>query len=106
LSTARASAGGRRGPNWPTWCSSATIAPAMLSRAQEVWGREILGIGPPGTLPVYCLEHLATTREPAQGDPRRPPGRGVGEQSGDRPDRRGANGPVDQPPRGQTGRSG
>jgi hypothetical protein len=25
--------------------------------------REILGNGPPGTLPVYCLEHLATTAQ-------------------------------------------
>src|SRR6266481_350831 len=49
--------------NWPTWCSSATITPAMLSRAQEARVREILGNGPPGTLPVYCLEHLATTAQ-------------------------------------------
>src|SRR5260370_8052870 len=49
--------------NWPTWCSSATITPAMLSRAQEARVQEILGNGPPGTLPVYCLEHLATTAQ-------------------------------------------
>ena len=35
----------------------------MLSRAQEVRLREILGNGPPATLPVYCLEHLATTAQ-------------------------------------------
>jgi hypothetical protein len=35
----------------------------MLSRAQEARVREILGNGPPGTLPVYCLEHLATTAQ-------------------------------------------
>ncbi len=59
------SAAGRRNPNcnWPTWCCSATIAPAMLSRSQEARVREILGNGPPGTLPVYCLEHLATTAQ-------------------------------------------
>src|SRR5258705_13700001 len=56
---------GRRTPNWNslTWCCSATIAPVMLSRAQEVRLREILGNGPPATLPVYCLEHLATTAQ-------------------------------------------
>jgi hypothetical protein len=35
----------------------------MLSRAQEARVREILGNDPPGTLPVYCLEHLATTAQ-------------------------------------------
>ena len=35
----------------------------MLSRAQEARVREILGNGPLGTLPVYCLEHLATTAQ-------------------------------------------
>ena len=39
------------------------MAPAMLSRAQEARVREILGNGSPGTLPVYCLEHLATTAQ-------------------------------------------
>ena len=35
----------------------------MLSRAQEARVREILGNGLPGTLPVYCLEHLAATAQ-------------------------------------------
>ena len=35
----------------------------MLSRAQEARVREILENGPTGTLPVYCLEHLATTAQ-------------------------------------------
>jgi len=36
---------------------------AMLSRAQEARVREILGSHTPGTLPAYCLEHLATTAQ-------------------------------------------
>jgi hypothetical protein len=32
---------------------------AMLSRAQEARVREILAGHVPGTLPAYCLEHLA-----------------------------------------------
>jgi hypothetical protein len=48
----------RRG-HWPTWFGSATIAAAMLSRAQEARVREILGSQPPGTRAAYCLEHLA-----------------------------------------------
>jgi hypothetical protein len=35
----------------------------MLSRAQEARVRDVLGNDPPGTLPVYCLEHLATTAQ-------------------------------------------
>jgi hypothetical protein len=46
-------------PNWPTWCCSDTIAPAMLSRAQEARVRDVLGNHPPGTIQTYCLEHLA-----------------------------------------------
>jgi hypothetical protein len=51
---------GGRNPNWPTWRCSATIAPAMLSRAQEARVREILGSHLPGTIQTFCLEHLAT----------------------------------------------
>jgi len=36
---------------------------AMLSRAQEARVREILGSHTPGTLPAYCLEHLAATAQ-------------------------------------------
>jgi hypothetical protein len=36
---------------------------AMLSRAQEARVREILGSHLPGTLPAYCLEHLAVTAQ-------------------------------------------
>lgn len=36
--------------------------PAMLSRAQARV-REILGSHPPGTLPAYCLEHLAVSAQ-------------------------------------------
>jgi hypothetical protein len=50
---------GRRNPNWPTWGCSDTIAPAMLSRAQEARVRDVLGDHPPGTIQMYCLEHLA-----------------------------------------------
>ena len=39
---------------------SATIAPAMLSRAQEARVREILGNHLPGPIQTFCLEHLAT----------------------------------------------
>jgi hypothetical protein len=35
----------------------------MLSRAQEARVREILGSHLTGTLPVYCLEHLAVTAQ-------------------------------------------
>jgi hypothetical protein len=35
----------------------------MLSRAQEARVREILRNRLPGTLPVYCLEHLAGTAQ-------------------------------------------
>jgi hypothetical protein len=35
----------------------------MLSRAQEARVREILGRPTPGTLPAYCLEHLAATAQ-------------------------------------------
>jgi hypothetical protein len=52
-----------RTPNWPTWCCSATIAPIMLSRAQEARVREVLGNHSPGTLSVYCLEHLAAAAQ-------------------------------------------
>ena len=45
---------------WPTWCCSATIAPAMLSRAQEARVRAILWSSPVETVQTYCLEHLAT----------------------------------------------
>ena len=38
-------------------------SPAMLSRAQEARIREILGSHAPGTLPAYCLEHLAATAQ-------------------------------------------
>jgi len=31
----------------------------MLSRAQEVRVREVLGNHPPGTIRTFCLEHLA-----------------------------------------------
>src|SRR5260370_41259651 len=47
------------GRRWPTRAPSATIARAMLSRAQEARVREVLGSHPPGTPPAYCLEHLA-----------------------------------------------
>jgi hypothetical protein len=33
----------------------------MLSRAQEVRVREVLGNHPPGTIRTFCLEHLAVT---------------------------------------------
>jgi hypothetical protein len=36
---------------------------AMLSRAQEARVREILGSHLTGTLPAYCLEHLAATAQ-------------------------------------------
>ena len=36
---------------------------AMLSRAQEARIREVLGQHVPGTLPAYCLEHLAVTAQ-------------------------------------------
>ena len=35
----------------------------MLSRAQEARVREVLGSHLPGTLPAYCLEHLAATAQ-------------------------------------------
>ena len=35
----------------------------MLSRAREVRLRRILGNGPPATLLVYCLAHLAITAQ-------------------------------------------
>ena len=38
-------------------------SPTMLSRAQEARVREILGSHAPGTLPAYCLEHLAATAQ-------------------------------------------
>ncbi len=38
-------------------------SPAMLSRAQEARVREILESHAPGTLPAYCLEHLAATAQ-------------------------------------------
>ncbi len=31
----------------------------MLSRAQETRVRDVLGNHPPGTIQMYCLEHLA-----------------------------------------------
>ena len=37
--------------------------PAMLSRAQEARGREILGSHPPETRSAYCLEHLAASAQ-------------------------------------------
>jgi hypothetical protein len=38
-------------------------SPAMLSRAQEARVREILAGHASGTLPAYCLEHLAATAQ-------------------------------------------
>jgi hypothetical protein len=35
----------------------------MLSRAQEARVREILKDDAPGTVPMYCLEHLAATAQ-------------------------------------------
>jgi hypothetical protein len=35
----------------------------MLSRAQEARVRDILGSHLPGTLPAYCLEHLAAAAQ-------------------------------------------
>lgn len=32
----------------------------MLSRSQEARVREVLGSHPPGTIQMYCLEHLAS----------------------------------------------
>ncbi len=43
----------------PRGACSDTIAPAMLSHAQEARVQDVLGNHPPGTIQTYCLEHPA-----------------------------------------------
>ena len=54
-------------PRWSTPTHSATIARAMLSRAQEARVRAILWNSPRGTIQTYCLEHLATAAKISSG---------------------------------------